>query len=299
MAINTVGNALAEIRVELRGRRRPGADRRRPPVRPQDDRGPADESPRSTRGCCWRACSGFTQYAYAFVQQEADYRRGEGPRAGDRAARARARSSTCARAATACAGSRWTSRASARRSREDPDAALAKTTKDARPAALLDRRGVGARAIALDVTDSDADGRPDRSSRRSMRRALALDEGWEQRLASTTSSSRWEAAHAVGRRVGRDGRASTTRGAVALAGGQRAVAATCRFAETRARSRSRTEGEFEALLNEALAVDVEPARRADASPTVLAQRRARWLLGRARRALHRVDRTTLRRGSAD
>jgi hypothetical protein len=70
-AIGKLGDALSESGSTYRARRRPRARARRGALLAQADRGPAREEPEH-EGLLLAATRGFTQYAYAFVEQDAD-----------------------------------------------------------------------------------------------------------------------------------------------------------------------------------------------------------------------------------
>lgn len=230
-----------------------------------------DQSPKH-RGLLYAAASGFTQYGYAFIQQEADYTEAQDL---DKATamRARAKKLYLRAADYGLRGIEVDLPGFRDRLFKDPDAALQKTTKKQVP--LLYWTGAAwAAAFAVDVTDSDLSIRQS-AIEKMMRRALALDEAWEKGALHDFFIS-WEAGHAS-------------------AGGSVAKARE-HFARSKelskglrlgpyvslAESVSLTENnkkEFEAMLNEALAIDVNKdvdARLAN----VISQRRAKWLLGR-------------------
>ena len=144
MAINTVGNALAESGSNFAADDDPELIAGALPFGLKTIEGLLAQSPKH-KGLLFAACSGFTQVP----PTRSSSRRPTTPRRRTCRRRPRCvpvpRSSTCARSATACAGSTWSSRVSASRFRKDPDAALAKTTKQARAALGPDRRGVGGR----------------------------------------------------------------------------------------------------------------------------------------------------------
>jgi len=109
-----------------------------------------------------------------------------------------------------------------------------------------------------------------------MRRALALDEGWDYGSIHDFFISYEGGRASVGGSVAR-AREHMER-AVALAKGARAWPLVT-FAETVSVG-TQNRKEFEALLQQALAVDPQRVRELRLT-NVVAQRRARWLLGRA------------------
>ncbi|HEX7484771.1 MAG TPA: TRAP transporter TatT component family protein, partial [Vicinamibacterales bacterium] len=72
MAINTVGNALAESGSNFASDDDPELIAAAIPFGLKTIEGLLAQSPRHKR-LLFAACSGFTQYSYAFVQQDADY----------------------------------------------------------------------------------------------------------------------------------------------------------------------------------------------------------------------------------
>ena len=109
-----------------------------------------------------------------------------------------------------------------------------------------------------------------------MRRALLLDEAWEKGSLHDFFIS-WEAGHASAGGSVEKAREHYARWR-ALAAGQR-VSPLVSFAESVLQPEQKKK-EFEQLLNEALAIDIEKAPPEQKLANVLAQRRARWLLSR-------------------
>jgi hypothetical protein len=72
MAINTVGNALAESGSNFAADDDPELIAGALPFGLKTIEGLLAQSPKH-KGLLFASCSGFTQYSYAFVQQEADY----------------------------------------------------------------------------------------------------------------------------------------------------------------------------------------------------------------------------------
>jgi predicted anti-sigma-YlaC factor YlaD len=222
------------------------------------------------------AASGFTQYAYAFVQQEADFvEASDLARATELRARARG-------LYLRALGYGWRAlevdvpglRA---RLQADPgkgEEILAGLRKEHVPA-LYWTAGAWAAAIAL--TKEDPELAADLAAVEAMmRRALALDEGYELGVLQDFFIAYEGSRTSVGGSVEK-ARQHLDR-ALALSGGKRASPLVS-FAES-VDVAKQDRAEFERLLNQALAIDPDtaPAQRL---ANVIAQRRARWLLGRA------------------
>ena len=222
------------------------------------------------------AASGFTQYAYAFVQQEADFVEGNDlARATELRARAR-------RLYLRALGYGWRGLevgAPGLRARlqSDPGAAeqaLAGLGKDQVPL-LYWTAAAWAAAIALakDEAELSADLATVEAM---MRRALALDETFGQGVIHDFFLTYEGSRTAVGGSAER-AREHFAR-SMAIAQNQRA-APLVSMAETVAVA-AQDRAEFERLLNQALAIDADavPAQRL---ANLISQRRARWLLARA------------------
>jgi predicted anti-sigma-YlaC factor YlaD len=221
------------------------------------------------------AASGFTQYAYAFVQQEADFvEASDLARATELRARAR-------RLYLRALGYGWRAlevdfpglRARLQAEPEKAESILAGLEKRHVPA-LYWTAGAWAAAIALAKEDPEL--AADLAAVEGMmRRALALDEGYAL-----------GALHDFfivyeGSRTSVGGSAEKARQhferAMALAQGRRAGPLVS-FAET-VDVAAQDRAEFERLLNQALAVDPDAAPEQRLA-NLIAQRRARWLLSR-------------------
>lgn len=230
------------------------------------------ESPKH-KGLLLAACSGFTQYAYAFVQQPADYIEDQDlARATEM--RARAKKLYLRALGYGMRGFDVQYPGFNDRLRANPDEALAKTTKKQVPL-LYYTAGAWAAAFALDVADSQLSVNQTLIERM-MTRALALDESWELGTLHDFFIS-WEAGH------------ESTGGSIEKANEHyrraRALSAAKRLSPlvTYAESvlvREQKKAEFEALLNEALQFDVEKAPPEQRLANVISQRRAKWLLSR-------------------
>ena len=226
------------------------------------------------RGLLLAAASGFTQYAYAFVQQQADSLDDLDPvRAAELRARARrlylrARDYGLRGLATRHAGF-------AARLRADPRATVRATTKPEVPLLYWTAAAWGAAmAISKDVPDLIAD-QPVVEAL--IDRALELDEGFgDGAIHGFLISYELSRQGAPGDPTER-ARAHFDR-VVSLTKGQLASPYVALAEGVSVRRQDR--GEFESLLRQALAIDPE------ASPefrlvTIIMQRRARWLMSRA------------------
>ncbi len=222
------------------------------------------------------AASGFTQYAYAFVQQEADFVE-EHDLARATELRARARRLYLRALGYGWRGLELEAPGLRARLQADPGAAaaaLAGMEKDDMPL-LYWTATPWAAAIAL--AKEEAELTADLAAVEAMmRRALALDESWGLGALHDFFLVYEGSRASVGGSVAR-AREHFER-AMALAGGKRAGPLVS-FAETVAVA-AQDRAEFERLLEQALALD------ADAVPelrlaNLIAQRRARWLLARA------------------
>ncbi len=272
MAINTVGNALAESGSNFSADDDPELIAAAIPFGLKTIEGLLAQSPKH-KGLLFAACSGFTQYSYAFVQQEADYVEAQDLQ---KATEMRARAKKLYLRATGYGMRGFDEEIPGFSTmiKKDPDAALAKTTKKHVP--LLYYTGAAwAAAFAVDVTDSSLSVNQT-AIEKMMRRALALDEGWEKGSLHDFFIS-WEAGHA-----GAGGTIEKAREHVArakeLAGGQR-VSPLVSYAES-VLVAEQNKKEFEQALNEALAIDIEKTAPEQRLANVLAQRRAKWLLSK-------------------
>jgi predicted anti-sigma-YlaC factor YlaD len=155
----------------------------------------------------------------------------------------------------------------------DADAALARARK--KHIALLYWTGASwAAALAIDVNDSELAIRQT-TIEKMMHRALALDETFELGALHEFLGV-WEAAHAAAGGSMPKAREHFAR-TVQLADGRR-VAPFVSMAESVCISENNRK-EFEALLNQALAVDLDKAPEQRLA-NMINQRRARWLLSR-------------------
>ena len=230
-------------------------------------------SPRH-RGLLLAATSGFTQYGYAFVQQEAD--RAESGSL-DRATFLRARARRLYRRALeyGLRGLEVDFPDFRGRLHADPAAALAAVRKQHVP--LLYWTGL-AWAAAIGISKEDSELTADQGLVEAlMKRALELDESWQ-----------WGSIHDFfisydgGRPPSAGGSPTRARQhlerALGLAGGHRAWPLVS-FAETVSVA-TQDRPEFQRLLEQALAVDVNAVPELRLT-NLVAQQRAQWLLRRA------------------
>jgi predicted anti-sigma-YlaC factor YlaD len=230
------------------------------------------ESPKH-KGLLLATCSGFTQYAYAFVQQPADYIEDQDLA---RATEMRARAKKLYLRAVGYGMRDFEAQYPGfnDRLRANPDEALAKTTKKHVPL-LYYTSGAWAAAFALDVADSQLSVNQTLIEKM-MTRALALDESWELGTLHDFFIS-WEAGHeSAGGSIEKAN--EHYRRARALSAGKR-LSPLVTYAEA-VLVREQKKAEFEALLNEALQFDVEKAPPEQRLANVISQRRAKWLLSR-------------------
>jgi predicted anti-sigma-YlaC factor YlaD len=272
MAINTLGNALAGGNSGFAKDDDPEFVRDAVPFALKTIESLIDQSPKH-KGLLLAACSGFTQYAYAFIQQEADVIDAQDL---DRATAMRARAKKLY-----LRGRDYGIRAFevefpgfGAQLRTNTDPTLAKLSKKHVP--LLYYTAVSwAAAFAVDIADSRLSVEQTLFEKM-MRRALALDETWELGSLHDFFIS-WDAAHAGTGSSIKSAREHFER-AKTLARGQR-VSPFVSLAESVSVS-EQNKKEFEQLLNEALAIDIYLAAPEQRLANVIAQRRAKWLLSR-------------------
>jgi predicted anti-sigma-YlaC factor YlaD len=272
MAINTVGNALAESGSNFASDDDPELIAAAIPFGLKTIEGLLAQSPRH-KGLLFAACSGFTQYSYAFVQQDADYVEAQDLQKA-LAMRARAKKLYLRAVGYGMRAFDVEFPGFSEQIRKDPDAALAKTSKKHVP--LLYYTGAAwAAAFAIDVSDSGLSVNQT-AMEKMMRRALALDETWEKGSLHDFFIS-WESGHAGAGGSVEKAREHFAR-AKELAAGQR-VSPLVSYAESVLVSEQKKK-EFEQLLNEALAIDLDKTPPEQKLANVLAQRRAKWLLSK-------------------
>jgi predicted anti-sigma-YlaC factor YlaD len=230
-----------------------------------------EQSPKHQR-LLTAACSGFTQYAYAFVQQEADFIEAQDlNRAVELRIRAkklylRARDHGMRGLEIEFPGFRD-------RLRQDPDAALSRMSKKHIP---LIYWTAAAWAAAFAINKADSDLSADQSLMdKMMRRALTLDDGWGLGSIHDFFIS-WE-----GGRVSAGGSYEKARHhfehSIALSEGL-SVVPYVSFAEVVAVG-TQNKKEFQQLLETALKIDVNK-RLNQRLANMVSQRRARWLITR-------------------
>jgi predicted anti-sigma-YlaC factor YlaD len=272
LAVNSLGNALSEGGASYARDDDPELVFAASPFALKTVESLLDEAPRH-KGLLTTASSGFVQYAFGQVQQEADF-----VEAADLARatvlRARAKRLYLRGRDYGFRGLEVDFPRFREELARDPRQALAPMTRAQVPLLYWTSLAWFA-AISLDKTNSELAADQFRAEAL-MRRALALDEGWERGSIHDFLIS-WEGrGEAVGGSYERARRHLER--ARELAQNKRA-SALVNYAETVSVARQDRK-EFEALLREALAVDpdvVIDMRLAN----VLYQRRARWLLGRA------------------
>jgi predicted anti-sigma-YlaC factor YlaD len=271
MAINKLGDALSEGTSSFASDDDPELIAGATPFALKTIESLIEQSPKH-RGLLTAAASGFTQYAYAFVQMEADYIEAQDlDRATAQRNRAkklylRARDYGLRSFEVEFPGFR-------ERFKTDPDGALARTTKKHVPQLYYTAAAWGA-AFAIDKADSSLS--VDQVFiEKLMQRAIALDESWE--LGSLHDFFiTWEGGRSsVGGSLDK-ARQHFDR-ALALANGQR-VSPYVTWAEVISVG-AQNKKEFQELLNKALEIDVNkaPAQRL---ANIIGQRRAKWLLSR-------------------
>jgi predicted anti-sigma-YlaC factor YlaD len=230
------------------------------------------ESPKH-EGLLLAACSGFTQYSYAFVKQEADEKE-EADLAGSDAARVRAKRLFLRARGYGLRGLELRHAGFEAALKKNPKEAVARATKRDVPLLFWTAASWGA---AISVGKDDAALLSDQLILEALLdRALVLDEGFDQGaihslLISYEMVRRSESGDPTVR-----ARKHFTR-VVELSHGKLASPYVS-LAESVAVEKQ-DKAEFTALLNQALAIDPDAAP-ASRLVNTLAQRRARWLLGR-------------------
>ncbi len=272
VAVNALGNALAEGGSGYARDEDPDLVWEAVPFGLKTIEGLLDEAPRH-KGLLLAAASGFVQYGYGHVQQEADF-----VEAHDLARatelRVRARRLYLRALGYGFRGLEVDFPGLRERLRAEGAPAVGRTRKEHVP--LLYATGL-AWFAAIAVSKDDSELTADQGQAEAlMRRALALDEAYDHGALHDFFIS-WEGR---GEAVGGSFEKARTHldRAEALTGGHR-VSALVNFAETVSVARQ-DRREFDRLLREALAVDpgsVPDMRLAN----LVYQKRARWLLGRA------------------
>jgi len=271
MAINTLGNALADGSFGFARDDDPELVRDAVPFALKTIEGLIEQSPKH-KPLLTAACRGFTQYSYAFIQQEADFIEAQDL---DRATAMRARAKKLY-----LRGRDYGIRALevefptfGDQLRTNTDGVLARLNKTHVPL-LYCTAAAWAAAFAVDISDSRLSVEQTMFEKM-MRRALALDESYQLGSLHDFFIS-WDAGHAATGSSIRSAREHFER-AKTLARGQR-VSLFVTLAESVSVS-EQNKTEFEQRLNEALAVDISLAPEQKLA-NVISQRRAKWLLSR-------------------
>jgi predicted anti-sigma-YlaC factor YlaD len=270
-AVNKLGDALAESGANFAADDDAELVGQAIPFGLKTMEGLLEEAPRH-EGLLLAAAGGFVQYAYGWVQSEADFVE---PRDLARATELRGRAQKLYLRARdyGLRGLEVDSPGLARALARDPRAALARTKREHVPL-LYWTATAWAGALALKVNDSELSA--DQPLVEALaRRALELDEGWALGSIHDFFIS-WESARSsIGGSLER-ARAHLDR-AIALSHGRRAFPYLA-YAES-ASVAKQDKAEFRELLDKALAVDV--SRKDDQRlANLLAQKRARFQLGR-------------------
>jgi predicted anti-sigma-YlaC factor YlaD len=271
MAINKLGDALSEGTSSFATDDDPELIAGAVPFALKTIESLIEQSPKH-QGLLTAAASGFTQYAYAFVQMEADYIEAQDlDRATAQRNRAkklylRARDYGLRSLEVEFPGFR-------ERLKADPDAALAKTTKKHVPQLYYTAAAWGA-AFAIDKADSSLS--VDQVLiEKLMQRAMLLDESWDQGSLHDFFIT-WEGGRSsIGGSL--DKAKQHFDRAVALSNGRR-VSPYVTWAEVISVG-AQNKKEFQEMLKTAQEIDVNkaPAQRL---ANVIGQRRAKWLLSR-------------------
>ena len=232
------------------------------------------KSPRH-EGLLFAATSGFTSYAYAYLQCEADYVEDQDLA---RATELRARAVRMYKRALGYGlrGLEVAHPGFAERIKTDPGAAVAQLKRADVPTAYWTAAAWGA---AIGMSKQDVDLVADLPAVEAlMRRVVELDEGYAEGAPHDLLLAYESRAAAAG---GSEERARTHfEAARRLSNGRRAgpLVALAESVDVPKQDKA----EFERLLNEALAIDPDAAPR-DRMANLVAQKRARWLLGRTDR----------------
>jgi predicted anti-sigma-YlaC factor YlaD len=229
------------------------------------------QSPRH-RGLLLAAASGFTEYAYGALQQEADFIESK-DLARSTELRNRARNLYLRALDYGFRGLEVDLPDLRNRLRADPAHALDRATRQQVPLLYWTAAAWGA-AIAISKDNAELSADQSRAEAL-MRRALALDESFESGAIHDFFIAYEGGRAAVGGSL--DEARKHLQRSLELSRGTRASPLVT-FAETVSVARQ-DKAEFKKLLDQALAIDPEKAPEARLA-NLLAQRRARWLLGR-------------------
>jgi predicted anti-sigma-YlaC factor YlaD len=271
MAVNSLGNALSSGVSSYATDNDPELIREATPFGLKTIESLLQESPKH-KGLLLAACSGFTQYGYAFVEQDADFAEATDVERA-KALRARARNLYRRAFEYGLRGFEVDAPDFRTRLRSNPEEAVAKATKEQVPLLYWTGSALGA-AISISKDDAELTAQqPEMEAL--MRRALALDEAYDRGSIHEFFIA-WEArGEAVGGSI-QKARQHFER-ALELSKGERAWPYVD-FAEVVSVS-TQNRKEFGELLQKALAID--PNAVVDSRLTnLIAQQRARWLLGR-------------------
>lgn len=272
MAVNTLANALSEGTSGFATDDDPALVRDAIPFALKTIETLIDSSPMH-KGLLTAACRGFTQYGYAFIQQEADYIEAQDL---DRATvmRTRAKKMYLRALGYGLRALEVDAPGFRERLRQDPGAALATATKKQVPLLYWTAAAWGA-AFSIDKADSSLSVDQD-VIEQLMRRAIALDESWEMGSIHDFFIA-WEGGRSS---IGgsRDRAMRHFERAKALGRGQR-VSPFVSYAEAVSVG-AQDKQEFRTLLNQALAIDAAAAAPGQRLANLIAQTRARWLLSR-------------------
>jgi predicted anti-sigma-YlaC factor YlaD len=271
IAISTLGGALSDGTSSYGKDDDPELVRDAIPFGLKTIEGLIEQSPKH-KGMLTAACSGFTQYAYVFIQQEADFiEEQDFDRAKEMRIRAkklylRARNYGMRAIEADFPGFRD-------RLRKDPDTALAKMTRKHVPQ-LYWTGAAWAAAFAINKLDSNL--AVDQTLiEKIMHRALALNEGWDMGSIHDFFIT-WEAGQSAAGGSYDKARQHFER-SIALSKGLR-VAPYVSLAESVSIA-TQNKKEFQEILNKALNVDINQAPDQKLS-NIESKLRARWLLKR-------------------
>ena len=271
LAVNSLGNALAESGGTYASDDDPDLIADATPFALKTIESLLAASPRH-RGLLLAAARGFTQYGYAFVEQEADFAE-EQDLARATHLRDRARRLYLRALDYGLRGLEVDLPELRTRLRQDPEAALARATRKQLPLLYWTANAWGA-AISISKSDSELTA-DQRSAEALMRRALALDEAYEWGSIHDFFITYEGGRSSVGGSIA-EARKHLDR-ALALSKGCRAAPFVA-FAETVDVTQQDGE-EFDKLLHQALDVDPDKVPELRLS-NLIYQRRARWLLTR-------------------
>jgi predicted anti-sigma-YlaC factor YlaD len=271
LVINRVGNALASGNSVYATDDDPDLVWEAVPFGLKTIEGLLAQSPKN-KNLLLAAASGFTQYAYGHLQQDADFTEAN-DLASATALRTRARKLYLRALDYGLRGLEVDVPDFRTRLRKDPKAAPGELRKAQVPLVYWTANAWGA---AISISKDDAELTADQSLVEAlMRRALALDETYERGSIHDFFIA-WE-----GGRASVGGSLDLARRHLArareLSQGTR-VSPLVSFAETISVAMQNRK-EFQSLLEEALAFDVNKAPESRVA-NLIAQRRARWLLGR-------------------